>query len=432
MLTLHPAPQQITKVIRYQPLPKQAAFHNSPAKYRMYSGCWGGGKTKAGCQEGIKLSLKYPGNHGMILRQNFPELRDTTMATFFEELEVYEEAAGVPLGDPKWGGSEGVVGYNAGKMSYRFRPVQGQHSMVFFKYATGAGRLMAEHLKSFNLGWYYIDEGTDVTRDVWTQLTGRLRRPNTDRRGFTTTNPGSEEHWLYDIFYVQDLPDHEVIETNIYENVHLPADYIKGLEQTLTEDERKRYMLGEWGRFKGQIYSWFEKAIHVKDVDITGQAGQLLCGVDHGYADPAVLLPVHYDGNTIRLIDEFYQSGRTTDEVIEAALKLQDTYGTFIFIADPSNPDMIERMRRAGLTVIPNKKKNVVEGISAVSSYNDRMEVDPKCANTIKEFGSYQWKKVGGVIQADVPEDKNNHAMDAIRYVVVNLGRGGIRKIGEL
>ena len=42
--------------------------------------------------------------------------------------------------------------------------------------------------------------------------------------------------------------------------------------------------------------------------------------------------------------------------------------------------------------------------------------VDPKCKGLIDELGLYRWKvdKYGNPLE--IPEDKNNHRIDAIRY----------------
>lgn len=413
--------------VSYVPMKKQEEFHDNEAKYRCYSGCWGGGKTKSGCEEAIKHSLAFAHNQGIILRQSYPELRDTTMATFFEEIVLYSGALGEAVGDREYGCSEGIPGFNGGKQAFRFT----NGSIVFFRYAEGAGRMEAEHLKSFNLGWFYIDEAVDVGEAVFKQLIGRLRRPGVKRCGWMTTNPGGKGHWIYQKFFVSKDPEYFVVETNIYENHHLPEDYVKSLEKSLTPDERDRYLMGKWGKFEGQVYKWFDRDKHVVKEMKLGE-GQVFVGVDHGYEDPAVFLPWHYDGDTLKLPEEFYESGKTTDELIEIAVEMEKRYPDAIFIADPSNPDMIERMRRKGLTVWPNKKKNIVEGISAVSGFKNKMEIHQSCVNTVNEFESYKWKKVGGEIRADIPEDKMNHAMDATRYVGVNLGKSGTRLVGTL
>jgi len=45
------------------------------------------------------------------------------------------------------------------------------------------------------------------------------------------------------------------------------------------------------------------------------------------------------------------------------------------------------------------------------------LTIDPRCVNTIAEMTAYVWKK-----EQDLPVDKNNHALDALRYVCKHFG----------
>ena len=42
----------------YDPLPAQTAFHTSTAKWRLYAGAVGAGKTKAGSREAIRTAIE--------------------------------------------------------------------------------------------------------------------------------------------------------------------------------------------------------------------------------------------------------------------------------------------------------------------------------------------------------------------------------------
>ncbi len=54
-----------------------------------------------------------------------------------------------------------------------------------------------------------------------------------------------------------------------------------------------------------------------------------------------------------------------------------------------------------------------------------RLYVSPKCKNFIREMGLYRRKKLADGTFGEEPEDKNNHGMDAGRYMAVGrFGRG--------
>jgi len=80
-------------------------------------------------------------------------------------------------------------------------------------------------------------------------------------------------------------------------------------------------------------------------------------------------------------------------------------------------------------------KKAIRRGIDAVKA---RLKKQPDgrprlyvlkdaCPNTIGEFLDYVWPKdVDGKSQKEVPLDDNNHAMDALRYMVMAIDDGEV------
>src|SRR6204780_4327862 len=66
----------------YKPFPRQAEFHESPAKYRLFGGAAGPGKTKALLWEAIRQALALPGGHTLLMRRAFPELEKTLIRQF--------------------------------------------------------------------------------------------------------------------------------------------------------------------------------------------------------------------------------------------------------------------------------------------------------------------------------------------------------------
>ncbi len=58
----------------YKPFPQQLKFHKSKAKYRLFGGAAGPGKTKALLYEAIYRAHLHPGVDTLLLRRTFPEL----------------------------------------------------------------------------------------------------------------------------------------------------------------------------------------------------------------------------------------------------------------------------------------------------------------------------------------------------------------------
>ena len=71
--------------LRFNPINKtQADFINSKAERVLFSGAFGAGKSVALCAKGLKLSLDYPGNFGLICRKVRATLTQTTIKTFLD------------------------------------------------------------------------------------------------------------------------------------------------------------------------------------------------------------------------------------------------------------------------------------------------------------------------------------------------------------
>ena len=68
--------------LAYAPFPKQQEFHASPAKYRLFGGAAGPGKTKALLMEAILQAHENAGANTMLLRRTFPELEQSLLLYF--------------------------------------------------------------------------------------------------------------------------------------------------------------------------------------------------------------------------------------------------------------------------------------------------------------------------------------------------------------
>src|SRR6267142_2146642 len=66
----------------YKPFPKQETFHRSPAKYRLFGGAAGPGKTKALLWEAIYQANEIPGCDTLLLRRTYPELEASLLTQF--------------------------------------------------------------------------------------------------------------------------------------------------------------------------------------------------------------------------------------------------------------------------------------------------------------------------------------------------------------
>jgi hypothetical protein len=168
--------------------------------------------------------------------------------------------------------------------------------------------------------------------------------------------------------------------------------------------------------------------------------------IDPGYGHPAAVEAVQFINGQVVVFDEIYERGLITEEIISVAMSkpwwkdvkfgVVDIYAT----QHQSQPAVIETwLDRTGIQLISNKVP-INEGTERLKSF---LKVDPvsklpkivfstRCMGAISEFGAaaspldglthvYRWKtdKEGNVV-GDVPEDKNNDAVKALIYGLVD------------
>lgn len=180
---------------------------------------------------------------------------------------------------------------------------------------------------------------------------------------------------------------------------------------------------------EGLVYAEFDEEFHVRAAPSRDEFNEFIVGIDHGDVDPGVMLLIGIKGHgndaTAWVLDEWYES----EQLNSVWDKRLEAWGFATAIADPSRKDRIRDWRGQGRKVkdLPPEVKPIAAGIARVADllfrhvneeFGDwaRLYVDPKCNNTIREFGLYRRKKHPDGTFAEEPEDKNNHAMDALRY----------------
>ncbi|KKM54501.1 hypothetical protein LCGC14_1553330 [marine sediment metagenome] len=246
----------------FEPVNKQQAdFLATTAGRSLFSGAFGAGKSIALCAKGLKLSLDYPGNFGLIARKVRATLPQTTLKTFFEKVCPRELIA-------DYNKSEGLVKLTNG-------------SSIYF-----CGLDDPLKLGSLELGWAGIDEAIETVEDDWRMLEGRLRLPGVPHQIFAATNPGPPSHYLYRLFF--DEKRGEVYQASALDNPELPQDY----RDRLLEFEgiyRDRYVYGLWKGLEGLVYSTFnEKQCLIPRFEID-KSWLVDTGHDFGISNPCAL-----------------------------------------------------------------------------------------------------------------------------------------------
>jgi len=406
-------------------LPRQKEVLDAINKHNkrmiLYSGAYGAGKTLLMSNIVIMECLRYPKSLWFFGAQTIPNLRDTVVRTFLEEIGLFQEQ--INIARSKLGEDSAALNiklqkyFNISTMSFKFF----NGSEVLFRSCDDASKF-----KSLNLDGFAIDEPVDIDEDVFLMLQGRIRARHTDRNlGIMAGNPAGRMNWVYQKFFEKPLPDYYVVHTTTYDNTFLSADYITGMEQSYDEDYKRRYLYGEWGSFEGQVYKDFNYNKHVgnyRDHEVKYH----MAGFDDGTRNPAALLVIGVDNDKNLFIkDEFYETGMVDAEKTEAIAAFDMKYNFQKVYADPSALSMIESMTNKRIRV--RKANNDIDmGVSKLKSFfkNDIIHIDKKCRHLIKELESYRYEKDKQLFRknkTEVPIKKNDHLLDALRYSITEF-----------
>ena len=372
----------------------------------------GNGKTFAGIAKALMrvINPDNPPQLGMIARQTYPELRDSTQRTFFELCHLM--------------GMLPEVHYEYRKQENRVKFVNG-HEIIFRSLDDPA------KLLSINLGWFYIDQAEEVSEEVFLTLLGRLRAVE-NPQCWITGNPLGH-NWIWHRFIHDPVPGNIIFNAKTEENIHnLPEGYVDSLKNNYNEIWINRYLYGSWDAFEGQIYPDFEPSIHVKNHFTVAPEWRRFIGIDHGRTNPTAVLWGAVDQDDVLYIyREHYEAGQDVDyhaRAIQAHLN-EGRYETYVI--DPStgagkkdDPETIgNRYRQLKIPVI-NANNDVQGGIDKVTEYfkHGKIFIHKSCENLIRELINYQWEQPSAsrieLNQPERPLKKDDHSCDALKYLV--------------
>ena len=236
-----------------------------------------------------------------------------------------------------------------------------------------------------------------------------------------TFNPWSEKHWLKATFFDKKRSDTDVFSTNYLINEFLD-DTDRAVFERLKREHPRRYRvagLGEWGITEGLVFENWETGVKETDSD----DWEAFFGLDYGYtSDPTAFIAFKVNRKTkeIYIFDEIYKKRMLNCDIAEAIK--QKGYAKERIRADSAEPKSNDDLRRLGISrILPSVKgkDSVINGIMNISEYF--ITVNPACKNTAAELSSYCWSKS----EDNMPEDKNNHLLDALRYAFYDVKRGG-------
>ncbi len=300
-----------------------------------------------------------------------------------------------------------------------------------------------DRLRGPSIAAAWMDEAGQCPYGAFQILAGRLRQPGYPHLFMMTGTPRGK-NWFHWCFVKGERPQGAppYLGDMLMETVgEEPASFAwgslqnpyldpvtKGLLQSAYPPGSPMYrqeVLGESIAPEGLVYQQFDFDRHVQEPPTDAKWVTKVCGVDWGYGNPGVILPVAMDADgMVWVLDEVYEVEKDIAWWTKAGLRVVKQHGADLFYCDPSEPANIAQFRAGGL--LAAKAQNpVIPGITAVAGLiaHDLLRVHPRCLRLIQEFGLYQWKERNGASVPDEPMKSDDHGMDALRYAVMALTR---------
>jgi PBSX family phage terminase large subunit len=304
---------------------------------------------------------------------------------------------------------------NETRLEITIRTIDGGSSLLSLR-----GWESVETLRGQKFDFVVIDE-VAMMRNFWENWQEVLRPTLTDRKGdvlFISTPKGFNH--FYDLFNTVD-EDYESFHFTSYDNPHLPSEEIDKARKELPEDRFFQEYMADFRKQEGLVYKEFNRESHLYD-DAEIDAVEYIAGVDFGFTNPCAVIHVMYDADGHYWIsDEWYKRERTEEQIGEYVKSCKFN----VVYPDPESPSAIEVLNQKGVNVheVIKGKDSIKSGISEVRSLfkQNRIHINRRCTNLIQELETYAYpEKQNDRNENENPIKENDHAMDAMRYVLSN------------
>lgn len=432
------------------PHDKQREFMLSPARFKAL--VWG---RRSGKSLGIALytllkALEKPGNYYIIaptytqakqiywndlLKVNIPGaiIKETNESELFIEFQqVHYQLE-----------TEQILGYNIDS-DHSKSPLP---SRIYLKGANNP-----DSLRGVSLAGAVLDEFAffQYANDTWRKI---VRPALADQQGWAifSSTPDGVHNTFFDIV---ELAKRTIAETKdptkwFYSHATMLDNNTIAHRQEEWEETKAEYTregkIDEWvqeweAKFTtptSLVFPEFDDTIHVISPNMIPRENMTYAiGMDFGVKDPfaVVFVAIDKDDNWY-IYDEIYLPDLPVDKMARVLhQKMGDNYFSRI-IGDSAGANEIISLRskelgdlRVFVTPAKKGKDSIRAGIRLVRTKlyvrehtgKPKLFVGRNCTATIKEFQSYKHIRDAFGEVSDTPEDKNNHLMDALRYLMTD------------
>lgn len=270
------------------------------------------------------------------------------------------------------------------------------------------GADQAEKLRGGRRDRGFMNEANNMSLEAFDEFEVR-----TKEFVFLDWNPTNEFYFYTDILNKREDVDHIIL--TYKDNEACPPEIVDSIERRRSRESWfKVYGLGQLGVVEGRIYSNWQEID-----EIPHEARLERYGLDFGWhPDPVGIVAVYYYNGGYILDQVAYQLEMSNREIAETLKNLPRA----LIVADSAEPKSIAEVKMYGLNIVPTVKgaDSVRHGIKAVQ--DEKISVTKRSVDLLKEYRNYLWAvDKDGKVLPGVPEDGNDHLLDATRYAINSL-----------
>lgn len=156
----------------------------------------------------------------------------------------------------------------------------------------------------------------------------------------------------------------------------------------------------------------------VWDLEIEDKHEYFANGVLVHNCDPTALEMVVLAHGELWIDEKIYSTGLTNLDIVQRA-RAEGVTRADMIIADCAEPKSIAEIQASGMWCVPSVKgaDSIVVGLDILRRY--RLHVTRRSKGIIENLKTYKWQKDRDGRETNQPQDRNNHGIDAVRYVAL-------------
>lgn len=308
-------------------------------------------------------------------------------------------------------------------------------SRVMFRGINTSSGNQTAKLKSIQgVTTFVVDEAEEwVNENEFERVMLSIRQVGLQNRVIIIMNPCDSNHWVYQRFikdthrieYFDGVP----VQISTHPNVlHIHTSYLDNIEflseqfmkeiLSMKQNNPERYahvVMGQWADVaEGAVF----KKWGIVD-EFPEYAKIVARAMDFGYVqDPSAIVRCAVVDNRLYLDELCYKTGMTSGDLIRE-LKQEEERGEGGFVySESADPRLVDEIALGGIIIYP-----VAKGAGSIEAGLAKMLdmeifVTKRSVHLQEEFRNYVWAKDKFGNYINLPEDHDNHGIDASRYFV--------------